>query len=210
MTSNPPRWAEALLRAFLKPADVDSVSGDLLEVYRDTMHPARGPLGADAWYVRQVLGFVLRRAGVWATLLAAAWIARTALDWFAPPGDFHTRAAVSTFLTMGLLLATGAWASMRFGSLVDREADFGARLVAGTVAGIAATALAAFISAAGAAVLLAFWHDPTTLAAIHASGGLAEVFVLPFVLILPGWALGTIGGIAGAAIMWLRSVNKLA
>jgi len=154
----------------------------------------------------QVFGFVLRSAGVWAALFAAACIARTALDWFAPPVDFHTRATVSTFLGIGLLLATGLWASTRFGSLVDGVADFGARLVAGTVAGIAAAALAAIISVAGAAVLLAFWHDPTTMAAIRASGGLAEVFVLPFVMILPGWVLGTIGGMAGATIMWLRSV----
>jgi len=206
MTPTPPGWAEALLRVFLKPADVDSVSGDLLEAYRDTIHPARGQSGADAWYVMQVFGFVLRSAGVWAALFAAACIARTALDWFAPPVDFHTRATVSTFLGIGLLLATGLWASTRFGSLVDGVADFGARLVAGTVAGIAAAALAAIISVAGAAVLLAFWHDPTTMAAIRASGGLAEVFVLPFVMILPGWVLGTIGGMAGATIMWLRSV----
>ena len=206
MTPTPPRWADALLRVFLKPADVDSVSGDLLEMYRDTIHPARGPSGADAWYVTQVLGFVLRRAGVWAALFAAATIARTALDWFAPPVDFHTRATVSTFLGIGLLLATGLWAAMRVGSLADRAADFGARLVAGTVAGIAAAALAAIISVAGAAVLLAIWHDPMTMSAIRASGGLAEVFVLPFAMILPGWALGTIGGIAGSTVMWLRSV----
>jgi hypothetical protein len=210
MTPTPPRWAEALLRAFLKPRDVDSVSGDLLEAYRDSIHPARGPFGANAWYVMQVLGFALPTAGVWATLLAAAWIARTALDWFAPPVDFHTRAAVSTFLAVGLLLTTGAWASIRCGSFGERGVDFGARLVAGTCAGIAAAALAAIISVAGAAIVLALWHDPTTLAAIHDSGGLAEVFVLPFMLILPGWALGTIGGMAGAAIVWLRSVDELA
>src|SRR5579872_771820 len=194
MTPNPPRWAEALLRVFLKPDDVDSVSGDLLEEYREAIHPARGHSRADTWYVMQVFGFVVRSTAVWAMLFAAACIARTALDWFAPPVDFHTRATVSTFLGIGLLLATGLWASTRFGLLADRVADFGARLVAGTLAGIAAAALAAVLSVAAAAALLAIWHDPTTAAAIRASGGLGEVFVLPFVMILPGCVFGTIGG----------------
>ena len=66
MTAAPPRWAEALLQMFLKPADVDSVSGDLLEEYRDSIHPLRGQREADAWYVLQVVGFVSRSAGVWA------------------------------------------------------------------------------------------------------------------------------------------------
>jgi len=33
--AQPPRWAEATLRLLLKPEDRDSVSGDLLEEYRD-------------------------------------------------------------------------------------------------------------------------------------------------------------------------------
>lgn len=194
MTATPPRWAEALLRVFLKPADFDSVSGDLLEEYRDTIHPVRGQSAADAWYAIQVLGFVLRSARVWAVLFAAAFITRTALDWFAPPVDFHARSTVSTFFGIGLLLATGLWASMRSGSLL-----------AGTFAGVAATAIGALISVVGAAGLLAIWHDPGTMAAIRASGGLSEVFELPVMMILPGAVLGTIGGMVGATIKRLRS-----
>ena len=65
MSATPPGWAEALLRVFLKPRDSDSVSGDLLEEYRDSIHPLRGQRKADAWYVTQVLAFVSRRACVW-------------------------------------------------------------------------------------------------------------------------------------------------
>jgi len=194
MTPTPPRWAEALLRAFLKPADVDSVSGDLLEEYRDAIHPVRGQAAADAWYAIQVLGVVGRAARVWAVLFAAAFITRTALDWLVPPVDFHARSTVSTFVGIGLLLATGLWASMRSGSLL-----------AGTFAGLAATAIGALISVIGAAALLVVWHDANTLAAIRGSGGLAEVFVLPVMMILPGAVLGTIGGVAGATIQRLRS-----
>lgn len=194
MTPTPPSWAEALLRVFLTPADFDSVSGDLLEEYRDSIRPVRGKSSADAWYARQVLGFVWRSTGIWALLFAAAFVTRTALDWLAPPVDFHTRSTVSTFLAIGLLLLAGLWASMRSGSLF-----------AGTLAGVAATAIAAVISVLGAAGLLAIWHDAGTMAAIRDSGGLGEVFELPVVMVVPGAFLGTMGGLVGATIKRLRS-----
>lgn len=194
MTPTPPGWAEALLRGFLKPADVDSVSGDLLEQYRDAIHPVRGQSAADAWYVKQVLGFVWRSARVWAVLFEGAFVTRAALDWLAPPADFGPRSTASTFVGIGLLLATGLSASMRSGSLL-----------AGTLTGAAATAIAAVLNLFVAGGLLAIWHDPSTMAAIHASGGLGEVFLFPIALILPGAALGTVGGMVGATIMRLRS-----
>jgi hypothetical protein len=193
MTPTPPRWAESLLRMFLKSGDFDSVSGDLLEEYRDTVHSVRGQGGADAWYVMQVLGFVLRSARVWAVLFGAAFVTRTALDWLAPPMDFHVRSTASTLLGIGILLAAGLWASWRSGSLF-----------AGTLAGVAATGMGAVISVIGAAGLLAIWHDAHTMAAIRASGGLGEVFELPIMMILPVAVLGTIGGVVGATVRRLR------
>ena len=76
---------------------------------------------------------------------------------------------------------------------------------AGTLAGVAATALGAVISVVGAAGLLAIWHDAGTMAAIRASGGLGEVFELPVMMVVPGAVLGTIGGVVGATIKRLRS-----
>lgn len=194
MSLAPPRWAEALLRMCLKTSDFDSVSGDLLEAYRDSIHPVRGQRGADSWYVTQVLGFVSRSAGVWAALFGVAFVTRTALDWFAPPLDFHTRSQVSTALAVGILVAAGVWASWRSGSFV-----------AGTVAGVATTAIGAVISVIGAAGLLAIWHDAQTMAAIRGSGGLSEVFELPLLVVLPGMMFGTIGGVVGATLKRLRS-----
>jgi pheromone shutdown protein TraB len=194
MRPTPPEWADALLRLFLKPADVDSVSGDLLEEYRDTIYPVRGQSAADTWYVGQVLGFVVRHTRVWAVLFGATFIARGALDLFAPPTDFFVRSTVSTFAGIGLLVATGLWASLR-----SRSA------FAGTCAGVATTAIGALVSAIGAAGLLAIWHDPATLATIRATGGFAEMFAFPVVLILPGAVLGSIGGMVGAAITRWRS-----
>jgi hypothetical protein len=39
----PPVWAKRLLRVVLKASDFESVSGDLLEEYRESIHPVRGP-----------------------------------------------------------------------------------------------------------------------------------------------------------------------
>lgn len=187
-TATPPDWAEALLKVVLEPDDFDNVAGDLLEEYRASIHPARGLRRADMWYVTQVGGFVSRGARLWGAVFGAAVVGRNALDWFVPPVDFHARATLSTEIGAGLLLATGCWAAWRSGSLV-----------AGTVAGVATAAIGAVISIAGAAVLLAIWHDPQTLEAVGGSGGMSEVFTLPLLMVLPGVLLGTIGGIAGAA-----------
>jgi heme/copper-type cytochrome/quinol oxidase subunit 3 len=176
-----------LLRLFLKPEVFTSVSGDLLEQYRDSIHPARGLLRADQWYVTQVLGFVLRGTRLWAVLFAAAYVARTAFDWLRPTTDFQTRSEVSTALAAGILLASGFWVAWRSGSFA-----------AGAAVGLATTAIAAVLSIAGVAVLLAIWHDPQTMAAIRGSGDLEESLVLPTFLILPGVAIAGVGGLLGA------------
>jgi hypothetical protein len=192
--ATPPGWADVLLRACLAQRDSDSVSGDLLEQYRETVRPARGRRGADLWYVRQVLGFVWRSARLWATLFAFVFLARTALDWLVPPADFHARANVSTLLGAGIVLLAGFWAAARSGSLA-----------VGPILGTTIAAVAAPIEVLGAVTLLAGWHDPMTMAAIRQSGGLAEVLTLPFLMVLPAFVLGTIGGLLGAAFKRLRS-----
>ena len=97
-SATPPRWAETLLRLVLERGEFDSVSGDLLEEYRESIHPVRGQRGADRWYVRQVFGFVSPGARLLGALFGASFVARTALDWFVPTLDFQTRASVSTWL----------------------------------------------------------------------------------------------------------------
>ncbi len=167
---------------------VESVSGELLEEYRESVLPVRGARGAD-WYVTQVFGFVWRSAYVWALLFAAAFVGRTALDWLLPPLTFQTRSAVSTLLAACILVCAGGWAAWRSGSFI-----------AGTVAGLATAAIGAVVSIAGAAILLVLRHEPATMAAIQASGGLAEVFTLPFALVIPAALVATVGGVAGTAV----------
>lgn len=189
LTANPPRWAEYLLQLFLKPADFESVSGDLLEQYRDSIHPTRGERRADFWYAKTVFSFVSPGAYLFVTLFSAQFLTRTILDWFLPTQDFHTRSTVTTDLSAGILLAAGFWAAWRLGS-------FGA----GAVAGFMTAALASVISILGSAILFAIWHDPQTMAAIRGSGGLEEVFTLPFMMVLPGALLGAVGGFASTGL----------
>ena len=47
-------------RLLLTPATRDSVSGDLLEEYRESRLPALGRVRANAWYIRQVAGVFFR------------------------------------------------------------------------------------------------------------------------------------------------------
>jgi hypothetical protein len=96
---------------------------------------------------------------------------------------------VSTWLAIGILLVAGFAAGRRSGSIA-----------AGTALGVTTTAVAAAISITGATTLLAIWHDPVTMAAIRGSGGLSEAFTLPIAMVVPGAALGTVGGVAGAIV----------
>ena len=143
----------------------------------------------------RVAGRIFRTALPWAALFAAAYVARTVLDWFVPTTDFYVRASVSTYIALGILLTASVWAAWRDGHVLS-----------GTVAGAATTLLAAMISIAGAALLYAMWHDEQTQAAIRRSGGLEEVFVLPVMLVIPGLVVGTVGGVVGALLgHWTRS-----
>ena len=187
MRNNPPAWAEAILRLFLKPDVFLSVSGDLLEQYRDSILPDRGLFRADVWYLTQVLGFAFRKTSPCAALFAGAFVARFAWDMLLPTTDFHVRSQITTYTSIGILLAAGFWTAWRSGSYL-----------AGPAAGFATVATASVLSASGNAVLLAMWHDATTMSAISASGGLDEAFLLPAILIVPGIVLGAVGGFVGA------------
>lgn len=183
----PPRWAEAVLRVVLAPRDRDTVSGDLLEEYRMHVVPARGPRGADSWYVRQVAGFVWRSQLGWAIALSAIFIGRTALDWLVPTTDFYLRSAVTTYASAAVLLTAGAVAAWRSHTIA-----------AGAIAGAAVATIAAAFDLAASGMMLGFFHDAATLAAIEQSGGIREVFTLPLMLIVPAAVLGLIGGLTAS------------
>ena len=169
----------------------ESVSGDLLEEYRDTVIPARGQHGANVWYVSQVFRYGWRTTAVWATLFAGSFLTRDVMDWRLPTTDFHLRSTVSTSLAVGIFLLAGFWAASRSGSIKS-----------GAIIGVVTATVAVPLQLVGSALLFAVWHGPVTLAAIRASGGLAEVFTLPVLTMPPCVLISTIGGVMGATFRW--------
>jgi hypothetical protein len=187
--AEPPRWAEAILRLLLKSSDRESVSGDVLEQYRDSVLPERGRWRADAWYVMQVAGFAWRSVWVWVVLLVAAHVSRLILDWRVPTHDFRMRAMATTYFAIALFASTGLWGAWRSRSVR-----------AGILAGVMTSATGAVISILSALVLLAVWHDQETLAAIQGSGGLGEVFTLPLIIVVPATFIATLGALLGKGL----------
>lgn len=191
---SPPPLAEALLRLFLAPRDRESVSGDLLEEYRESIHPSRGQAAADRWYVYQVLGFFWRSNAAPAILLLVAILGRTAFDWLVPTTEFSTRSTVSTLTSATILIAAGFVTGSR-----------SHRALAGTVAGAIIPLVILPFVMIGMFLLLLFNHDPTSLSAISASGGLSEAFTFPLMLTIPGAIFGTLGGMLARGVRTLQT-----
>ncbi len=55
---SPPTWVQALLETILPPRDLLTVSGDLIEEYREVIAPERGIWRANVWYLRQILSLL--------------------------------------------------------------------------------------------------------------------------------------------------------
>lgn len=183
--ANPPGWAEQILRMVLPPVHRETVSGDLLELYRDESYNTQR-LDRDVWYVTQVAKLVWQQNRFWIGFLSASMLARTIIDWFVPTNDFHARSVWSTMLGVGVTMCVGFVSGWRARSVT-----------AAAFAAFATFAAAASIHTLGALFLIAGWHGPDTLEAIRQSGGLAEAFTLPMTLCLPVAALGALaGGIA--------------
>lgn len=189
--AQPPRWAESLLRSLLKPEDRESVSGDLLEEYRETVVPTLGS-AADRWYVRQVASFLLRASWMPGGILGAALVGRYLLDTLAPPRDYVLRATISTYTIMGACLWTGFTAAWSRRSLRT-----------GMVISVSAATVGALVSIIGSGVMLAMWHDPATLDAWRRSGGLDEAFIdVPLKLVAIGATVGFAGALFGKGMAW--------
>jgi hypothetical protein len=187
--ARPPQWAETLLRLLLTPKDRESVSGDLLEEYRDTIVPTLGP-AADRWYVRQVGSFLFRASWEWGAILGSALVIRYLLDTLVPPADYKMRATVLTYTIMAACLLAGFSAAWRTRSMR-----------AGVVTSASAATIGALFSIVGTGLMLAVWHDPATLDAWRRSGGLDEAFIdVPLKVIALGVTIGALGAVIGKGV----------
>lgn len=193
----PPRWAEALLRSLLQPKDRESVSGDLLEEYRETIVPLRGS-AAKRWYICQVGSFLLRSSWGWGAVLGGALVIRYLLDTLAPPTTssldvgtglhpYFLRATVLSYTVIGGCLLAGWIASWRNRSVF-----------AGLLVSVSGATIGALLSIVGTAAMLAIWHDPATLQEWKNSGGLDEAFIdVPLKLVAIGAVMGFVGALLG-------------
>ena len=182
-TTPPPQWAEATLRLLLKPEDRESVSGDLLEEYRDTIVPARGR-DADLWYLGQVFWFLWRASWMWGVAVGATLIVRYLFDTLAPVMNYAERSAILSQTIMATFGAAAGWNTWR----TDH-------IRAGVLVALVAAVIGGVLSSAGSGVLLAIWHDPATLREWRNSGGLDEAFIGVPVLLIP---IGLVSGVFGA------------
>jgi hypothetical protein len=136
----PPQWAERLLRLVLPPADRDTITGDLLEEYREVIRPTHGPVGARRWYLRQAASLILRwnSPAQWAIWLGAA--AALAVAFFM---RHHVQPP----------FPAGAWASLAIlggAALSLRPADLGFLWRASVALGALLSAVAMIASVAAA------------------------------------------------------------
>jgi len=185
-SARPPQWAESLLRLLLRPEDRESVSGDLLEEYRETRLPAIGR-AADAWYVRQVGSFLWRASWRWGALLGATLVIRYLFDTLAPPADYWLRATIVSYIILGACALAGCTAAWRTHSFR-----------AGVLTSVGAATIGALLSIGGTTVMLVIWHDPAMLDAWRNSGGLQEAFIdVPLKLLALGLAIGAAGAVIG-------------
>jgi hypothetical protein len=187
----PPQWAESVLRLLLKPEDRESVSGDLLEEYREAIVPALGS-AADGWYLRQVGWYLLRAGWPWGALVGAALIIRYMFDTLVPVTDYVMRSRVLSYTIMAVCLLASFRMAVRTRSV---RAGVLIALVAGAIGGL--------VSIAGTGIMLAIWHDPATLNEWRHSGGLDEAFVVvPLIMVVVGAVMGTAGAVLGTCVAW--------
>jgi hypothetical protein len=196
MTTNtecaaPPRWAAALLPLLLRADDAETVTGDLIEEYRDTVYPSSGRWRANAWFVRQVAGFAWRAAWVWGLLIAAFISGRFMLDTFAPPASYSARSFFTTWSSILLYLSTACWAARRTG-----------RARTGVLVAVAAHAIGWIANAAvtTAIVVGVIRNQPEMLRVFHDTGGWGEQWFLPLMLLPFVLVLGCAGGVFGKAL----------
>jgi hypothetical protein len=181
--AHPSRLAVMVLRAVLRPADLESIPGDLLEEYREVRRPSLGQRRADLWYLSQVLSVVSRL--MWPCV--AAIVAATVLSFVLPRGwnPGLVPAPGVSLLDGVVLFGAGCYGAMR-----------GGRIVTGIVTAIATSLI-------GFTLFFIF-------AAVTRPGLLLAPFQSPFIfvilatllLIAVSFAIGV--GTAGALVGWWR------
>ncbi len=186
--ARPPIVAEELLVSFLRPQDRESVSGDLLEEYREAKLPQLGAARADRWYWRQVAGFGWGLAGWFGVAAGVAFVARDVYDLTAPTNDYWLRSAVSTWSAITIFFTTAVYAAWRT-----------AHWHVGVMAALAACVIHSIIGIAVATVL-------AVSGAPESPGGYWDVWGVAVVSFAVTVVVGTIGAALGKVLASRRHI----
>src|SRR5262249_38007261 len=124
------KLADFVLRLLLSRRNRETVSGDLLEEYRENVLPAKGRLRAAIWYWRQVLSFVspLTMGLVFGAMLGVANLIDTAVE---PLADDSAGQMLFFFAVV-----VAIWTAMAFVA-ARRTQSFWQAIVAGALVGAA-------------------------------------------------------------------------
>jgi hypothetical protein len=180
----PPRWAEAILRSLLRPADRESTSGDLLEEYRAVRYPSNGRLRANAWYIKHVASVLLHF--MWPILPAAALVGLLQVMHNSPWNYSPVPAPGLSIFHGALYFGSSFLASRRTGLIRT---------------GIIAGAVASFVAFAITMTGLVVAH-PQLFTAPFSN---PFIFVILVVLILMALSVGIVAGACGGMIgRWLK------
>lgn len=106
----PPGWLERLLILCLSPRDRETISGDLLEEYREEQVPRLGYLRANVWYVRQSVSFLsarslggplMKAALTWTSVFtAAAGVWLVVMEHALKHAGYAGRIGIATFIAI--------------------------------------------------------------------------------------------------------------
>lgn len=197
--SDPPSWAQSLIPWLVRADRAENVAGDLLEQYRETVLPERRRRRADAWYVRQVLGFLWRLTWPFVVLIAVQVVARAVADTLAPPDDYQFRSSLTTWGAINSYLVAGAYGAWR-----TRRVSTGALLA--ITSHTLAHAVAILFTIGFFATVIS--HNTDMLRLFQVTGGWGEVWGLPLMLMPVVAVLGLAGGFIGKLIVADTSVEK--
>lgn len=185
-TSAPPARAQDLLALVTPVRDRDSIIGDLLEEYSETVLPERGLAAARWWYRRQVWGFVWRACHPAGTQLGGYLSGRLLLDIVTPSGPLAARETITACLALALYALWGFRAGRRTG----RAASGAVVATAATLLGVAQVMMLALLIAG----LAGPWVRPHPAA----WAGLIHGFDQPIVpMLLLGGIIGSLAAALG-------------
>ena len=192
----PPRWAHALLESLVRPSDIESIPGDLLEEYREVKRPFLGRRGADAWYITQTFSVLWHV--VWPCVVAI--VVLRILSFPLPRGWNPSLVPTpgASVLDAAIFVWAGYYGSQRSGRLITG-------IVTATVTSVIGfTTFFIYAAITRPTLLLAPFENPF-------------IFVIMTILLAIAVTFGIVAGMAGAAAgrwfppsRWRGSMKRIA